>query len=141
MALSDKQKEAVAIVKDLMLKTGHPVIAVVGVGMLDHLSRASQTPRELLEEMGKEIADSHDHKAAGCTCLERHQFAMDVLDHLEKQKFNDEIIMENLEIGLHAWREFEENFERAPTVTYVESQYTLPTGVAGVFFIHPAAQK
>ena len=141
MALSDKQKEAVAIVKDLMLNSGHPVIAVVGVDMLDHLSRASQTPRELLEEMGKEIADSHDHKAAGCTCLERHQFALDVLDHLEKQKFNDDIILENLDTAFHAWHEFEENFGRAPTVTYVESQYTLPTGVAGVFFIHPAAQK
>lgn len=52
MALSDKQKEAVAIVKDLILNSGHKVIAVVGVGMLDHLSRASQTPRELLEEDG-----------------------------------------------------------------------------------------
>lgn len=140
MALSDKQKEAVAIVKDLMLNSGHKVIAVVGVGMLDHLSRASQTPRELLEEIGKQIESEHDH-AEGCTCRERHQFMMDVLTHLEKQKLSNEIITENLNTAVHAWVEFEETFERAPTVTYIESQYTIPTGVAGVFFIHPAAQK
>ena len=141
MALTDKQKEAVVIVKDLMRNSGNPIIATVGIGMLEHISQETVSPREILERIGKEIADSHDHKAAGCTCLERHQFAMDVLDHLEKQKFNDDIILENLEIGLHAWSKFEENFGRAPTVTYIESQYTLPTGVAGVFFIHPAAQK
>lgn len=141
MALTDKQKEAVAIVKALMVKSGHPAIITIGVGMLDHIARAGQTPRELLEEMGKKIESNHDHEATGCTCLERHQFMMDVLAHLEKQKLSDEIILENLDVALHGWMEFEEKFERAPTITYVESQYTLPTGVAGVYFIHPAAQK
>lgn len=141
MALTDKQKEAVAIVKDLMRKSGQPVIATLGVSMLEHISQETVSPREMLERIGKEIANSHDHEAAGCTCMERHQFTMDVLAHLEKQKLSDEIILKNLGVAVHAWREFEENFERAPTVTYIESQYTLPTGVAGVFFIHPAAQQ
>ena len=140
MALSDKQKEAVAIVKDLMLNSGHKVIAVVGVGMLEHIAHSQQTPREMLEEIGKQIETGHEH-AEGCSSRERHQFMMDVLTHLEKQKLSNEIIAENLNTAVHAWVEFEESFERAPTVTYIESQYTLPTGVAGVFFIHPAAQK
>lgn len=141
MALTDKQKEAVAIVKDLMRESGNPIIATVGIGMLEHISQEIVSPREMLKRIGEEVANSHDHEAAGCTCMERHQFMMDVLTHLEKQKLNDEIILKNLEVAVHAWREFEENFERAPTVTYIESQYTLPTGVAGVFFIHPAAQQ
>lgn len=139
MALSDKQKEAVAIVKDLMLNSGHKVIAVVGVSMLDHLEESGMTPREKLAKIHAEVMAS-EH-GGGCNCEARHQCLVDILTHLEKQNLKDEIIESNLSRAVVALREFEAEFDRVPTITYVASEYVIDSGVAGVYFIHPAAQK
>lgn len=139
MALTQEQRDALAVVEALVKSHHNPMVAMAGEMFLEQLKDQFMSARDKLEEIGEELK-AHDHEE-GCTCVERHQFMMDVLTHLEEQQFNDEVIAENLNTAAHAWVAFEEKFERAPTVTYIESQYTIPTGVAGVFFIHPAAQK
>jgi hypothetical protein len=141
MSLTKEQKEAFAIV-DATLKTStHPAVSVIAPKVLEQARKYFMSARERLEEIGEVLKTNHDHKAAGCSCNERHQYLMDVLVHLEKQDLKESIIEENLDNAAEAWENFENQFERTPTVTYVESQYTLDTGVAGVYFIHPAAQK
>nr|DAX06428.1 MAG TPA: hypothetical protein [Caudoviricetes sp.] len=141
MVLTAEEKQALLATISVLSRLEQPVPAFLASKIIGDILQANMTPRELLEDIGKQIANDHDHEAAGCSCMDRHQFMLDVCTHLEKQKLSNEIIGENLTIAAKAWNDFEEEFGRAPTPTYLHSQYVIETGVAGVYFIHPAAQQ
>ena len=141
MSLTAEEKQTLMGAVTILVNQEEPMPAILAAKIIGDILKAEMTPREMLEEIGKEIASDHDHKAAGCSCLERHQYMLDVCTHLENQKLSNEIIGQNLNTAAMAWNNFEQEFERVPTVTYIQSQYTIDTGVAGVYFIHPAAQQ
>lgn len=141
MALTAEEKQALLTTMSILTRLEDPIPALIGSKIIGGILKDEMTPRELLEDIGKQIANDHDHKAAGCSCMERHQYMLDVCTHLENQKLSNEIIGDNLNKAAQAWNHFEEEFGRTPTVTYVHSQYVIETGVAGVYFIHPAAQQ
>lgn len=141
MVLTTEEKQALLTTINVLTRLEDPIPALLGSKIIGGILRNTMSPRELLEDIGKQLAEDHDHQAAGCNCMARHEFMLDVCTHLEKQQLSNQIIGENLTIAAEAWNKFEEEFERAPTVTYVPSQYTIDTGVAGVYFIHPAAQQ
>lgn len=140
MALTNEQKQALEIVADLIKQLEDSLVVSAGLALLFKLEISNMSPREVLEQIGKELKAEHDHDS-GCTCLERHHFLLNVLNNLEKQKFNDEVTYKLLSTAEDAWDTFEERYERIPTVTYTPSQFTIQTGVPGIYFIHPAVQK
>ncbi len=142
MSLTQEQKQAFAVVEALVKQHSNPMIAGVGLKVIEEVRLQLTSPRDVLEELGAQIkADHATGKHQGCDCLERHEFLMDVLRHLEAQKFNNEIIHENIGTAIHAWLDFKNEFDQSPTVTYIHSPYVIETGVAGIYFIHPAAQR
>lgn len=142
MSLTQEQKQAFSIVEDVVKQHDDPMLSMVGMKILTEIKLQHTSAREMLEELGKQMeADHADGSHKGCDCRERHTFLMDVLAHLEKQSFNDNVIHENLATAVQAWMGFCEEFDKIPTVTYLHSQYVVETGVAGLYFIHPAAQR
>lgn len=141
MSLTKEEKKAMMETMHIVNQYDGPMPAIA-VKVIGSILQQEMTPRELLENVGEKIKAEHaagGHE--GCSCIERHQYMTDVCDFLEKQKLSNEIITENLSNAAASWVKFEEEFGRAPTVTYVQSPYTIDTGVAGVYFIHPAAQQ
>lgn len=140
MSLTKEEKKAMMETMRIIDQYDGPMSAIT-VKVIGSILQQEVTPRELLEDIGEKI--KADHAEGGhqdCHCIERHQYMLDVCDFLEKQKLSNEIIAENLKNAAVSWGKFEVEFGRAPTVTYVQSEYTIATGVAGVYFIHPAAQ-
>lgn len=141
MSLTKEEKKAMMETMRIIDQYDGPMSAIT-VKVIGSIIQQEVTPRELLEDIGEKI--KADHAEGGhqdCHCIERHQCMLDVCDFLEKQKLSNEIIAENLAKAAISWGKFEVEFGRAPTVTYVQSEYTINTGVAGVYFIHPAAQQ
>lgn len=140
MSLTKEEKKAMMETMRIIDQYDGPMSAIT-VKVIGSILQQETTPRELLEDIGEKIKAEHaDGGHEGCHCIERHQYMLDVCDFLEKQKLSNEIIGENLKNAAVSWSKFEVEFGRAPTVTYVQSEYTIVTGVAGVYFIHPAAQ-
>lgn len=140
MSLTKEEKKAMMETMRIIDQYDGPMSAIT-VKVIGSILQQEVTPRELLEDTGEKIkADHAEGGRQDCHCIERHQYMLDVCDFLEKQKLSNEIIGENLKNAAISWGKFEEEFGRAPTVTYVQSPYTIDTGVAGVCFIHPAAQ-
>ena len=140
MSLTKEEKKAMMETMRILDQYDGPMPAIT-MKVIGSILQQEISPRELLEDIGEKI--KADHAEGGhqdCHCIERHQYMLDVCDFLEKQKLSNEIIAENLANAGVSWAKFEEEFKRAPTVTYVQSPYTIDTGVAGVYFIHPAAQ-
>lgn len=140
MSLTKEEKKAMLETMRIVDKYDGPMPAIA-VKVIGSILQQEVSPRELLEDLGEKI--KADHAKGGhqdCHCIERYQYMVDVCNFLEKQKLSNEIITENLSKAAASWAKFEKEFERAPTVTYVQSEYTIDTGVAGVYFIHPAAQ-
>ena len=140
MSLTKEEKKAMLETMRIIDQYDGPMPALAAK-VIGSILQQEISPRELLEDIGEKI--KADHAEGGhqdCHCIERHQYMLDVCDFLEKQKLSNEIIAENLAKAAVSWGKFEVEFGRAPTVTYVQSEYTITTGVAGVYFIHPAAQ-
>ena len=140
MSLTKEEKKAMIETMRILDQYDSPISAIA-MKVIGSILQQEITPHELLEDIGEKI--KADHAEGGhqdCHCIERHQYMLDVCDFLEKQKLSNEIIAENLAKAAVSWGKFEVEFGRAPTVTYVQSEYTITTGVAGVYFIHPAAQ-
>lgn len=140
MSLTKEEKKAMLETMRIVDQYDGPMPALAAK-VIGSILQQEISPRELLEDIGEKI--KADHAEGGhqdCHCIERHQYMLDVCDFLEKQKLSNEIIAENLAKAAVSWGKFEVEFGRAPTVTYVQSEYTITTGVAGVYFIHPAAQ-
>lgn len=140
MSLTKEEKKAMMETMRILDQYDGPIPAIA-MKVIGSILQQEITPRELLEDIGEKIKTDHaEGSHQGCHCIERHQYMTDVCDFLEKQKLSNEIINENLTKAGISWDKFEEEFGRAPIVTYVQFPYSIDTGVAGVYFIHPAAQ-